>query len=95
MVPSTKIGIQFTKVKLPSESLLYKNCNYLSACNFAILYLYKEIKFKPNGFAMANNRAAMALGKTYLYTTIPLGSLVQIQYNSAEMFIIMPPIKLH
>ena len=37
-----------TKVnRLPSESLLYKTCNYsFYACNFAIVYLYKEIMFK-------------------------------------------------
>ena len=37
-------GIQFTKVnRLQSESLLYKTCNYsFSACNFAIVYFYKE-----------------------------------------------------
>ena len=38
--------LKFTKVnRLPSESLLYKSCDYLfniSECNFAITYLYKE-----------------------------------------------------
>ena len=58
------------------------------------MYLYKEIKFKPNGFAMVNKRAAKALGKTYLYATIHPESLVQIQYNSTEMILIMPSSKI-
>ena len=41
-------GIQLTKVnRHPSESFLYKTFHF-SACNLAIVYLYKEIKFKPN-----------------------------------------------
>ena len=47
--PYSSEGIKFTKVnRLSSESLLCKKIVtiYLSACNFAIIYLYKDIKFK-------------------------------------------------
>ena len=50
-------------------------CIYLSACNFAIMYLYKEIKFKPT--SQESYLYISAVQETYLFNSI----LVNIMSN--------------